>query len=185
MYVTSELLNAGEGSRLKNPVTEIEDVARPAGGAAQYVVRGREQAAAWPEEADGIEVPLDRPVVPDDVPRLVERRAPVDADDVAARFRHVGEDRARVDAEVNRRDTRAGERLEDAPRVRQRELPVVGVRELSGPRIKDLDRLRAGLDLREHVIGDDAREAIAEPVPRLGLRVHECLGRRIGGGRSA
>ena len=70
-------------------------------------------------------------------------------------------------------------------RVRQRELAVVGAARGAGPRIEDLDRLRAGFDLRAQVVGDHVGEAIAEPVPRRGLRVHERLGPRVAGRRPA
>ena len=72
-----------------------------------------------------------------------------------------------------------------APRVRQRELAVVGAVQRAGPRVEDLDRLRAGFDLRQHVVGNHRRQALAEPVPRARLRVHERLGARVVGRRTA
>ena len=47
--------------------------------------------------------------------------------------------------------------VEDRARVRQRELAVVGAAQRAGPRVEDLDRLRAGFDLRPHVVGDQSR----------------------------
>ena len=44
-----------------------------------------------------------RAVGADALPRLVERRAPVGADDVAAGLAQLGEDRAGADAEMDRR----------------------------------------------------------------------------------
>ena len=79
--------------------------------------RFRMSSACWnirghrPEQQRRIEVALDRPVVTDALPGLVDRNAPVGADDVAAGLAQLAEDRRRAGAEVNRRDTAA-----DAPR---------------------------------------------------------------------
>ena len=89
------------------------------------------------------------------------------------------------DAEVDRRHAGVGKRVEDAPGVGQGVLAVVGARELADPRVEHLDRLSAGLDLREQVVRHHRGEAIAERMPRRGLREHEGLRPRVAGGRPA
>ncbi len=96
--------------------------------------------------------------------------------DVAARRAQLLEDRGRSGAEVNRRDA-AADRLEDALRVRHRELAVVGGIQRADPRVEHLDGVDAGVDLRDQVVGDDGRQARTEPMPGVGVAVHQRLGR--------
>jgi hypothetical protein len=49
------------------------------------------------------------------------------------------------------------------------------------PRVEELEGLGPGFHLRPQVVGHHVREAAAQAVPRLGLRVHEGLGLLIGG----
>ena len=110
------------------------------------------------------------------LPRLVERDAPVGADHVAAGLAHVGEHDRRAGAEVDRRHAPCRRRSKMRLRVRQRELAVVGGAERADPRVEHLHRVDAGLDLRDQVVADDVGEQRAEPVPGLGLAVHQRLG---------
>ncbi len=179
MNVSRERLNVLQRGVGQYAVAEIEDVSRTPGGAAQHVVRGAEHAFHRREQQRRIEVPLDGAVVADHGPGLVEPLAPVHANHVPAGVLHVRQDRAGPDPEVNRRDTGVRERVENLLRVGQRELAVVGARQLSDPGIENLHGLHARLDLRAHVVGDDGGEPVAEPVPRLRLRIHERLRRRV------
>src|SRR5437879_13058238 len=67
----------------KHAVPEIEDVSGPPPGARQDVAHPLGERGARRQQGRGVEVSLDRPRA-DPAPRLVERDAPVHADDVAA-----------------------------------------------------------------------------------------------------
>ena len=84
MNVPRERLDVLDRRRRQDAVTEVEDVARPAAGALEHVVGGREHPIERAEQQRRIEVALDRAIGADALPRLVERRAPVGADHVAA-----------------------------------------------------------------------------------------------------
>src|SRR5437879_3155601 len=68
----------------EHAVPEVEDVSGPPPGARQDVAHPLGERGAGREQGRGVEVPLDRPRA-DPAPRLVERDAPVHADDVATR----------------------------------------------------------------------------------------------------
>ena len=112
------------------------------------------------------------------VPGLVERRAPVGADHVAAGLAQLVEDRSGADAEMNRRHAGRRDALEDLLRVRQDELAVVGGVQRADPRVEHLHGVDAGFDLRDEIVADDVGEQIAEAVPRGGVAVHQRLGVR-------
>ena len=59
---------------------EIEDVARTGAGAAQDVVRRPLGTLPRAEQEGGLEIALNRPLLPDGRPGVVEPDAPVDAD---------------------------------------------------------------------------------------------------------
>ena len=107
VHVARERLHVLDRRRRQDAVSEIEDVARAAGGAAQHVARAGEQAIARAEQQRRIEIALDAAVVADALPRLVERDPPVGADHVAAGLAHHVQDRAGGDAEMNRRHAAA------------------------------------------------------------------------------
>src|SRR3954451_19096714 len=148
MNVLRQLLDLLERGRRQHAMTQIEDVTRTPSRTPQDGVRRREQTLDRSQQYRRIEIPLDPAVVTDPLPRFVERLPPVDANDVAARGRQIRKNRARTDAEVDERHPLAGKGFEDAFGMRQRELLVVNPRELARPRIEDLHRLHAGVDLR-------------------------------------
>ncbi len=150
---------------------------RPPARAEQLVGR-REDPIDRTEEQRRIEVALDRAVRSDALPGLVERRAPVGADHVAARFAQLVEDRSGADAEMNRRDACRRDAIEDFFRVRQDEFAVVSGVERAHPRVEHLDAVDSGLDLCHQVVADDVRDQIAEAMPRGGVAVHQRLGVR-------
>ena len=59
---------------------------------------------------------------------------------------------------MNRRDAHAADGVEDFSRVGQDELTVVGGVQRAGPRVEDLNHLRAGLDLRLQVFAHERTE---------------------------
>ena len=166
MHVRSERLDLFDRRVRQDAMAEIEDVARPSAAAVAGYRRLREQSLARSEQQRRIQIALNAAVVAQIAPRFVERLPPVDADDVAARLGDLGQDCRRADAEMDERDARVGERVEDPLRVRQRELAVVGAAECAGPGIEHLERLRSRVDLRAQVVGDHLGESIAEAMPR-------------------
>ena len=126
----------------------------------------RSRRSTGPSSRVGVEVALHREVVAHEVPPLVERYAPVEADDVAARLPHRRQQGGGAGAEVHHGHPGAADGVEDLPRVGQRELAVVLGGERAHPRVEDLHRLHARLDLRVQVVADDGGEGC----PRAGAR---------------
>ena len=79
-------------------------------------------------------------------------------------------------AEMNRRDVGRLQGGEDLRGVRAGELAVVLGRQRADPRVEDLDRLGARFDLRDDERADHLGQPVAQPVPRLGVAVHQRLG---------
>src|SRR3989440_1872598 len=69
----------------QHAVPEVEDVAGAARGPVEHVPHPLLERGERREQRRGIQVPLNRPVGADALPRDVEGNAPVHADDVAAR----------------------------------------------------------------------------------------------------
>ena len=161
----------------EDAVPEVEDVP----GAA--VRLGQDQPSLAGDDVEGgehharIEVALDGAVA-DPAPGLVERQPPVDADDVRPGAGHGLEEVGGRGPEVDGRHPGLRHRLEDAAAVREDRRLVGGNRESSGPRVEELDHLRAGLDLRLQVGDGDLGERRHQPVPELGLAVEHRLGPR-------
>jgi hypothetical protein len=76
-------------------------------------------------------------------------------------------------------DRRHREVLQHASDPRLHGARVVARRERPHPRVEELDRLNAGLDLREQVRTRDGRERVHERRPRLGFVVHQRLRARV------
>ena len=129
-------------------VPKVEYMTRPPSGTLENIARLGLDSLPRPKQQSGIEVALNAAVVADLVPAAVEWDPPVEPDHVAARLRHVAEQRRRARAEVDRRHVDGGE---DARRVRRDELLVVGRRERTDPRVEHLDHVRTGTRLRAHV----------------------------------
>jgi len=172
MHVSSERLDVLDVSGRQDAMTEVEDVARTAGGALEYFVGRREDASEWSEEERGVEIALNRPVGPDARPRLVERRAPVSADDVAAALPQLAQNRSGADAEMNRGDARpalccragaaGGEAIEDLPDMGQDELSIVGRVQRADPRIEHLHRIDTGTKLCRKIVDRGATQRHCE-----------------------
>ena len=114
MHVTRDRLYMFDWRGGQDSVAEVEDVARTARRSRQHVVGRRQDAVQRAQQHRRVEVALNRAVRADALPRLVERRPPVGAEDVAARFAQLGENGAGADAEMNRRNAERREPLEDA-----------------------------------------------------------------------
>ena len=79
-----------------------------------------------PEQHGRVEVSLDGAVIAGELPALVERDAPVEADHVAAGGGHRREQRDRAGSEMDRRDGGLAQRGENVGRPGRGELGVVG-----------------------------------------------------------
>src|SRR4030095_7690609 len=94
--------------RGKNTVTEVEDVTRPSRRARQHIVGRRKNAVKGTEEQRRVEIALDGAIAADSPPRLVERDAPIGADDGAAGLPDFAENRAPAAPLRERGATRPG-----------------------------------------------------------------------------
>ena len=129
------------------------------------IARARGSTTSQPASStDGVEVALQRLAAADPARRLVERDPPVDADHVRARLAEQAEQLAGADAEVDARHAGRGERGEDPPGVRQDRVPVVLGADHADPRVEQLHRRRARLDL--HLRGTRWRCPPAGPSAR-------------------
>ena len=143
--------------------------------------------SAGPSSSVGSRLPCTARSWPTTRPRLVERLPPVErrstSPPASARSGRIA---VGADAEVDQRHAGVAQRGEDAARVRQRELAVVAAAERAGPRVEDLQRLRRRP--RPAPAGSRPSSSANRSQRRCharGLRVHERLGPRVGGRRSA
>src|SRR5256886_6530163 len=103
----------------QHAVPEVEDVAGAARGPVEHVAHPLLELGERREQRRGIQVPLNRAVGADGVPRDVEGNAPVHADDVAAGAGEVGEKHGGVGAEMDHGDAGRVGPLERALAVRK------------------------------------------------------------------
>ena len=111
MHVPRERLHVLDRRRRQDAVAEIEDVARavrPRASSTSSVAA--KMRSSGPSSSVGSRLPWMRAIEADALPRLVERRAPVGADDVAAGLAQLAEDRAGADAEMDRRHAASARR---------------------------------------------------------------------------
>ena len=105
--------------------------------------------------------------------RGVHGHAIIDAHNFRPRLRHSRQELAGADAEMDARDSHAGQ---DLPGVRQHEFAVVTLVEVAGPGIEKLHGVNAGVDLHLQEAGDGRHQTAHEHVPSLRIGVHEGLG---------
>src|SRR5215470_17207030 len=175
MNVSRDGLDVFDRCYRQDAVSEVEDVPRTAAGSFEHVVDRFENAIERCEQHGGIEIALDGAIGADAIPGLVERRAPVDADDVASRVAKLAKDRAGSDAEVDGRHAERRDPLEDALRVRQDELAIVVGVELTDPRIEHLYDVDTGFDLCSKIVADELGQLVAERMPRFWRAIHQRL----------
>ena len=140
----SEMLDRRVG---QHAVAQVEHVSGPAAGAGEDVASLPLHRIPGTEQDRGIQVPLDRAVVTDRRPGLVERDAVVDAEGVAPRVPHQLQQVPRPHPEVDRRHIRAGDPLEHPGRVRVHGAAIVVSIQHPDPRVEQLHRVHAGIDL--------------------------------------
>src|SRR5580658_10405186 len=102
----------------EHAVAEVEDVSGPAGREREDLPRLAFDDIERREHHPGIEVALDAEVA-DPAPRLIERQAPVDADDVRTAACHRLEEMRGRRPEVDRRHARLRDGLKDPSAVRE------------------------------------------------------------------
>ena len=106
------------------PVSQVENVTRAPRRPIEHVQYLGLKLARWCQQSDRIEVPLDA-AIGEALPSLVERDAPVHADQVAAGFTHEIEQRSGARSKVNERGSRFSRRGNCLGRVRQHEAVVI------------------------------------------------------------
>src|SRR5690606_29164190 len=97
-------------------MTEVENVSAAATGFAEDAASLTLYRLPRREQQRRIKIALDALVVADPLPRLAERQAPIDADDIGIRIADVLQQLDRARAEVNRGNL-APKRIEDPRRV--------------------------------------------------------------------
>ena len=96
----------------------------------------------------------------DGAPALIERDAPVEADDVGAGLAEGGQERGGVDAEVDDGDAEGLDAADELGGGGERVGAVVGDGERAGPGVEDLDDVGAGGDLLRGEVGEDGDELV-------------------------
>src|SRR5438309_6772310 len=87
--------------------------------AAQDVLRRRPPDGLQAEEGRRVQVPLNAAVRADSSPSRIDRNPPVDADDIPSRGSEGFEESGRARSEVDARDSRLTDFLEEAARERE------------------------------------------------------------------
>src|SRR5690242_2592939 len=110
-------LHVFDRSLRKNPVPEVEDVARPRSGALQQLMHAHAQHGKRREQHRRIQIPLHGRPVADVHPRLVDVHAPINAHHVAARGVQLAEKARGAGTEVDYRNAGRANTLEQRPRI--------------------------------------------------------------------
>ena len=85
-------------------MAEIEDVSQTSGGAVKHILRPLLDGLPVGQQHSGIEIALDGATVSQRGPRLVERDAPIHADNVGAGLAHGGKQGCGISSEVDHWD---------------------------------------------------------------------------------
>ncbi len=101
---------------------------------------------------------------------LVERHAPVHADDVGAGLGHRHQQLAGPDAEVDAGHAQVGHAGQHLGAVGEHVPAVVGGMQLTGPRVEQLDGLRSRDDLRPQGGDGQVGEPVEQGVPEARCR---------------
>ena len=88
MHHFHDCLHVLNGRMLQDPVSEIEDMTGSAVGPTQNIEHAGLELREGRKEGDGIEIPLNSDVLPEQGPTIIERDAPVQADHITARLFH-------------------------------------------------------------------------------------------------
>src|SRR2546423_8222157 len=144
MYPVHDALQRLDRRLREHAVPEVEDVARSASGPVEHVATWLLELGERREQRRRIEVPLNRPVGTDALPRDVEGNAPVHADDVAARAREVGEEHGGVGPEMDHGDARRAGQLERPLTVGKHVRRIIRRRQAPDPAGEQLQSPGAG-----------------------------------------
>ncbi len=157
-------------------MAEIEDVSGTSGGEGEHFADARLENIFRCEKGDGVEIALHGAAGTCSAPTLVEGNAPVESEDVGGGLAHRGEQRCRVDAEVDDGNAEGLDSLDQLGGGCEAVLAVVGDGESADPRVEDLDDVGAGFDLLLRVLDEDGDELFHEERPGGVTGVHHLLG---------
>src|SRR5207245_4561761 len=161
-------------SRLrKESVAQVEDMAGPVADSAQDVLRGRPPCIERSEERCRVEIPRDALIVANPPPGRVDGDPPIDADDVPSSRREGFEEPPGPGAEMDARDPRLADLIEQAARERGNTRVVVPWAQCTGPTVEDLEGLSAGIDLSPEVRRGPADEELHQRPPLEGMILKE------------
>ena len=143
---------------LQHAVAEVEDMAGPAAGLIENLLRATADFARIGKKYGGIEIALDGAIVADRAPGVVQSHPPIDADHRAAGLAQQRQEGRIAGGEMHQRHARR-KALGDRARVRQHIAAVIVRTEATYPAIEKLHRLGAGGDLGVEIARDGAGEA--------------------------
>src|SRR5271170_6748749 len=150
-------------------VAEIENMTGPAPCQVEDLTHPLAYQLRLGEESDGVEVALDSTGMVERMPRPVERRPPVEAEDVGSGLLHRWEQTGGVHTEVDRWDSHLLQLADEGLRCRQDVVAVVLYAQRSGPAVEDLDHVGSGLDLLAGKVAEDGDKLVEEPAPHIRL----------------
>src|SRR3989442_12549130 len=136
---------------------------------AQDVLRGGRPCIGRSEEGCGVEIPLDALITANPPPRRIDRDPPIDADDVPSSRREGFEEPRGPGTEMDARDPRLADFIEQAPRERGNTRVVVPRTQRASPTVDPLEGFSARLDLCPKVRRGPADEEIHQRAPLPGM----------------
>ena len=127
----------------QDAVPKIKDMSRAAIGSIKNIIDLKFEFAPGRQQKNGIQIPLDRSIVADAIPGLVNRQAPVDADDIAAAGSYFFEIGCGPRTKVDSRHASAFEHGEEFGVVRSNETRIVGLSQSQpSPRLRAISSMR-------------------------------------------
>ena len=156
LHEARQIFHILDGSLRQNAVAKIKDVAGASGGAAQNIFRSRLQLFPVGEQQHRIEIALHGATMVEALPAFVERNAPVESDDVRARFFHGGQQRGAVGAEINDGRSRLLQLLHHAGDMRQDVAAIIFHAQASDPTVENLNHIGPGPHLFRRIFRRDS-----------------------------
>src|SRR5215471_10450850 len=178
-------LNMLDRGRRQDTVTKIEDVSVATISTTQNIFDASFDFMQRGIEGDWVKVALDRAIIADHRPGLIEVNPPVYTDHVSTGFAHLAQNGRRPSAKVNHGHAFPLEAVKDQLYVRLHIFGIVAGRETADPAVEELDGLRARTDLPSEIPGHDAGKLVHELVPAIRLTVHHRFRQDIVSGTTA
>src|ERR1041384_1672002 len=155
----------------QDTVTEVQDVPTPTARRDQLARLLRDYLRCR-QKYTRIEISLKRQPITDARARVSQINAPIYAQNIGARGRHLLEIITATVDEQNSRRGGAINRSEYLLLIRQSELLVIRSRKLARPRIEELNDLRARFDLRVEIQDNRVGDLVQQRVERIRIGVH-------------